>query len=92
MTEALVLPARLDATELGAFAPRLVDACKGGALHLDASDVTHLGALGTQLIISAAREQRSRGGTLEFSAISERAVNQLAMMGLTPQQLSEGAP
>jgi len=92
MTEPLTLPARLDAAELGKLAPRLTDACRGGVVLLDASQVTHLGALGTQLILAAAREQRGQGGTLEFCAISDRAVSQLAMMGLTPQQLSEGAP
>ncbi|WP_299731701.1 STAS domain-containing protein [uncultured Tateyamaria sp.] len=92
MTEPIQLPARLDATELSAFAPRLTEACTGGTVQIDAGEVTHMGALGVQLILAAARDQRSLGGTLEICAISERATSQLAMMGLSPQQLSEGAP
>ncbi|MEP1352925.1 MAG: STAS domain-containing protein [Tateyamaria sp.] len=92
MTEQILLPSRLDAKELSAFAPRLTRACSGGQVHLDASNVTHMGALAAQLIIAAARAQYAQGGTLEISAISDRAGRQLAMMGLTPEHLSEGAP
>lgn len=91
MTDQILLSARLDATALATLAPHLVEVCNGGRVCLDASEVTHMGALATQLIMAAARKQISHGGTLEFSAISERAASQLAMMGLTPQQLSEGA-
>lgn len=92
MTDPIPLPPRLDAKELGAFAPRLAQACSGGQVRLDASEVTHMGALATQLIIAAARAQNAQGGTLEISVISDRASSQLAMMGLSPQHLSEGAP
>lgn len=91
MTEAIRLSAQLDATELSVLFPRLAEACQGGTVQLDAGAVTQMGALGAQLILAAAREQRNLGGTLEFSAISERAASQLAMMGLSPLQLSEGA-
>lgn len=90
MTEQIQLPSRLDAKELGTLLPQLSEVCKGGQVCLDASQVTHMGALATQLIMAAARKQIAQGGTLEFSAISERATSQLAVMGLTPQQLSEG--
>lgn len=92
MSEPILLPARLDAKELSTFAPTLTEACTGGQVCLDASEVTHMGALATQLIIAAARAQNAQGGTLEISAISDRATSQLGMMGLTPEQLSEGAP
>jgi len=91
MTEPILLPYRLDAKELSVFAPRLTQACCGGHVQLDASEVTHMGALATQMIIAAARAQQAQGGTLEISAISDRASSQLAMMGLTPEQLSKGA-
>lgn len=90
MTEPISMPARLDATALDAFAPQLKAACSGGDILLDASGVTHLGALGLQLLVCAARHQQSLGGTLAFSDISDRATDQLSMMGVTPQQLLEG--
>ena len=92
MTEPMLLPPRLDAKELSTCAPHLTEACTGGEVQLDARAVTHMGALAAQLIVAAARAQHSQGGTLKISAISERASSQLAMMGLTPEQLSEGAP
>ncbi|MEO9575262.1 MAG: hypothetical protein ABJ263_16545 [Tateyamaria sp.] len=61
-------------------------------MQLDASEVTHSGALVTQMIIAAARTQHVQGVTPEISEISDRANSQLAMMGFTPEQLSEGVP
>ena len=92
MTDPVLLPARLDADGVRTLAPSLGAASKTGHVSLDASAVTHMGALGVQLIMAAARDVRATGGTLDFLAISDRAVDQLALMGLSPSQLSKGAP
>ncbi|WP_415402977.1 STAS domain-containing protein [Tateyamaria sp. SN3-11] len=73
------------------LARQLSVASDGGQIELDASNVSHMGALGTQLILCASRTARSAGGSVSFVAISDRATNQLAAMGLTPTMLSEGA-
>ena len=92
MTETILLPPRLDTTALRSLAQDLSSAaCAGRDIDLDARDVTHMGALSAQLFIAAARDARAKGGTLTFGSISERAVDQLAMMGLTPTRISEGA-
>lgn len=90
MTDTIALPARLDSGSLKSMLVELTTATAQGHVRIDASAVTHMSALGAQMILSAARSVREGGGTLEISEISDRACDQLAMMGLTPQTLSEG--
>ena len=89
MTDALVLPPRLD---LPAAAP-LAQALKerlGSDIAVDASQVTHLGALALQVLLSAAATARRRGHALRITTISDRAAEQLSAMGFTPDSLAEG--
>ena len=91
MTETILLPPRLDTAALRSLAQGLSSATHAGHdIELDARDVTHMGALSAQLFVAAARDARARGATLTFTSISERAMDQLAMMGLTPTRISEG--
>ena len=90
MTDTISLPARLDRATLRTLLTDLTSARRDKVIRLDASEVTHMGALAVQMILAAACGVRADGGTLEIVAISERAQEQLAMMGLSPQQLSEG--
>lgn len=63
MSAALVLVARLDLSAAKPLHAALL-ARRGGDLVLDAGGVTHLGALGLQLLLSAARSWRRAGHRL----------------------------
>lgn len=90
MTDTITLPARMDGSVLKDMLPTLVAAVKAKALCVDAQEVSHFGALGAQLILAAARDVRNAGGTFEMTAISDRAREQLAAMGLSPEMIMEG--
>ncbi len=84
MADAICLPAKLDTVALRDLCTDLTRALGERELRLDAGDVTHMGALGAQMILAAARDLRACGGAFEIVAISDRARDQLAMMGLSP--------
>ncbi|OWU84926.1 hypothetical protein ATO6_11535 [Oceanicola sp. 22II-s10i] len=90
MSDSYRLPARLD---LPAAEP-LAQALRGrlGAnMTLDGSDVTHLGALCLQVLLSAARTVRHAGHDFALVNASDRLTEQLASLGFTPDRLSGGA-
>ncbi|MEP1962916.1 STAS domain-containing protein [Tateyamaria sp.] len=90
MNDIITLQARLDGAALKTLSTDLTRACSERSVRIDAGGVTHLGALGLQLLLSASRTLRRDGGTFEFVAISDRASDQLAKMGLTPETVSGG--
>jgi chemotaxis protein CheX len=90
MTEAIILPARLDVAGMGDLMTQLRQAENDGTVRIDASNVTHFGALGAQLLISMARKLRARQGTMELTGLDDRTNNQLAAMGLSPEMIAEG--
>ena len=90
MPDTILLPPRLDAHAVEDLANRLPDACEAATVTMDASQVTHMSALAVQLILAAARHLRAGGGQLHIATISDRATEQLRVMGLTPTSLSEG--
>ena len=91
MPDPLVLPQRLDAATVTVLTAELKDAVVNGAVRLDASQVTHMGALGVQALIVAARAVTENGGVFEFTALSDKAGTHLVHMGLTPEIIAEGA-
>ncbi|WP_299147746.1 STAS domain-containing protein [uncultured Tateyamaria sp.] len=91
MSDVVVLPARLDVTGVGDVHAHLRAVAAGGVVRVDASNVTHMGALGAQLLLSAGKTARDAGGGLDLVHVSARALDQLADMGLTPENLMEGA-
>lgn len=88
MVEGVKLPTKLD---LSAAMP-LVSDLKGieGDMHLDATDVNHMGALCLQALIAASRHAKANGHTFKISNVSDKVVDQMALMGLTPENLMEG--
>ncbi len=81
MTAALQLAARLD---LGAAKPlhaALLSRC-GGDLVLDAGQVTHLGALGLQLLLSAAQSWRQAGHALAITPRTRAFDDALRLYGV----------
>jgi chemotaxis protein CheX len=91
MTEPILLPARLDLAAVALLTEDMAARLTDGKIVLDGRDITHMGALCAQAILSAARTVIDAGGSLEFTDLSDRAVQQLSCMGLTPNMLTEGA-
>lgn len=77
----LALTSRVDLSQVGPLAADL-RACQGEDLVIDASAVTHLGALGLQLLASAARSWRSAGYELSITPRSNAFDDALAQMGV----------
>ena len=90
MSEPLKLSSRLDLSAASDLKTSLVKV-SGNNVILDFSEVKVLGALCLQVIIAASRA--AKANDLEFSLInlSERVEDQLRIVGVTPQDLSEGA-
>jgi anti-anti-sigma regulatory factor len=86
----LRLPQKLDRKA----AITLVDdlrARRGGDLGLDASETRHFGTLAVQTVVSAARTWAAEGHRLTIHSVSDACVDQLSLLGFTPETLVEGA-
>ena len=90
MSEPVKLPTRLDLSAASDLKTTLVQASDKGIV-LDFSEVKVLGALCLPVIIAASRVAKTNG--LQFSLInlSERVEDQMRIVGVTPQDISEGA-
>ena len=64
---------------------------RGADLGLDASATTHIGTLATQTILAAARSWARDGHSLKLVNVSDTCVDQLRLLGFTPETLVEGA-
>jgi chemotaxis protein CheX len=83
--DVLLLPERLD---LAAAAP-LAEALRARAgrdLVLDAKAVSHIGAMGLQVLRSAAKSWASSGHRLELRNLSDACTDQLALLGYAPDE------
>lgn len=58
---------------------------------LDFSQVTHFGALCVQVLLAAANTAISEGRKLSLVNVSDRVVDQLRVMGLTPEMITRGS-
>lgn len=88
MSTALKLPPKLDLSA----ATQLVSDLRAieGDMHIDASEVTHMGSLCLQALIAAARHANASDNIFEISNFTQRALDQLSVMGVTPENLMEG--
>jgi chemotaxis protein CheX len=84
LPEALDLPA---AASLAASFLKLV----GEDLEIDARKVQRLGASCLQVLLSAARTWRAENTTLTLAHGSERFIDDLRLLGFTPETLLSGA-
>ncbi|OWY18394.1 hypothetical protein B6V73_00885 [Thioclava sp. JM3] len=78
---ALTLPDRIDLATVRSLHESLTCVATQDVA-LDASNVTHLGALGLQLLVSAAKTARGAGHRLEITSSSEAFDSALARFGL----------
>ena len=60
-------------------------------LGLDAAATTHVGTLAIQTILAAARSWARDGHSLKLVNVSDTCVDQLGLLGFTPETLVEGA-
>lgn len=76
-----------------AAAPDLSKALKDAAdsdIALDFGPVQHLGAICLQLIISASRTVSAQGKTLTLHNTSDHVLDQMGIMGVSPEMITEG--
>jgi chemotaxis protein CheX len=64
---------------------------RGADLGLDAGATSHVGTLAIQTIIAAARSWARDGHSLKLVNVSDACVDQLSLLGFTPETLVEGA-
>lgn len=88
MADPIALPSKLD---LPAAAPLMSQLANhlDHDLTLDASGVTQIGALCTQVIGSAALTLAAAGHRLTITNMPDRVVDQLRHLGFTPESLCE---
>lgn len=89
MTETISLDAKLDLPAASKLMTALT-AQEADELVLDFENVTHLGALCVQVLISAAKTANSGSGSISFTNVSDRVIDQLRVMGLTPESIAKG--
>ena len=80
------LTARLDTAHAGAIAEMILEHT-GKDLALDASEVTHFGAMGVQVIRAAAKSWHQSGHALSISGLSTDCADQVQLLGFSPESL-----
>lgn len=90
MAETVKLATRLDLSAAQNLVKDVTAVKPETDLTLDASDVTHLGALCAQAILATANRSKSAGAALKIENVSERVEEQLGFMGLSTDKLMEG--
>lgn len=83
MTEALILPSRLDSTAAPALSAALL-ARRGGPLVIDAAQVDVIGALAFEVMVAAGRQWRLDGHVLSITGPSDRYLSSATTLGLNP--------
>ena len=77
---------RLDTAQAGAIATNLLEHA-GQDLALDASDVTHIGAMGVQVLRAAAKSWHASGHALSITGLSTDCVDQLQLLGFDAENI-----
>lgn len=88
MADPIILPPKLDLPAAAPLAADLSDRLDGD-ITLDASAVTQIGALCTQVIGSAAISLAAADHHLTIINMPDRIVEQLRHLGFTPESLTE---
>jgi chemotaxis protein CheX len=55
---------------------------------LDMEDVKHFGALCMQVILVAASDAEARNGKISMTNVSDRVIDQMRVMGMTPETIT----
>jgi len=89
MADPLVLPAKLDLSEVATLHKELLSR-QDQDVTLDLSGTSHLGALCLQVIIAAARQTKGAGNQFSMHSTNDQVLAQLAVMGTSPEMIMEG--
>lgn len=89
MSDPVQLAPRLDLPAATALKTTLKDHTEGD-LVMDLAEVKHLGALCLQVILSAATSAVSAGRSVSVINASDRVLDQLRVMGVTPETIAKG--
>jgi chemotaxis protein CheX len=89
MSDPIKLAAKLDLSAASTLAAELKQR-NDDEVVLDLSDVRHLGALCLQVMLAAATTAIEEGRKLTCINASDRVLDQLRVMGVTPEMISEG--
>ncbi|WP_300030360.1 STAS domain-containing protein [uncultured Roseobacter sp.] len=89
MSEPFIADPKLDLSAAAGLATALGER-DDEELTVDLSKVKHLGALGLQVFLSAATSANAQGRKILFINASDRVIDQLRVMGMTPEMISGG--
>lgn len=89
MTEPVHLNPKLDLAAASDLKTTLSDR-KDDEVILDFSEVKHIGALCLQVLLSAATTFNAENRRISIVNASERVVDQLRVMGMTPEMIARG--
>ena len=89
MSDTVTLDAKLDLSAAAQLATMLKEN-KSNEVVLDFEKVTHLGALCVQVFLAAAKTAAAEDRTISIVNVSDRVIDQLRVMGLTPETIARG--
>ncbi len=89
MSDRLALAPKLDLKGATALAEDLRKR-RGSDLTLDAGATRHIGTPGLQVLLSAAASWAKDGHTLSLVDVSDACVDQLHLLGFSPESILEG--
>lgn len=84
----LILEPRLDFKAAAGLADSILTH-QGKNLTLDAAHVSHVGAMGLQVLRAAARSWDETGQQLTMVNLSDDCIDQLSLLGFTPKSVTE---
>lgn len=89
MTEAIILDSKLDLVAASALKSTLLENTDKEVV-LDMSDVKHFGALCMQVLLAAAKSANSENRKISMTNVSDRVIDQMRVMGMTPEAICRG--
>jgi len=90
MSEPVVLAPKLDLAAASALLTSL-SSHDAPELVIDMSQVKHLGALCLQVLLAAAKTSNSQNRTMTLTNTSDRVIDQMRLMGMTPETIARGS-
>ena len=91
MPEPIVLSPKLDLAAASALLTTL-RAHQATDLVIDMSKVKHLGALCLQVLLAMAKTSNAQNRTMTITNTSDRVIDQMRLMGMTPETIARGYP
>lgn len=88
MAEPLIPESRLTVTQAAGLHSALM-ARAGQDVTVDMAEVTQLGALCLQVLISAAKSFRTAGAALHLANVPDKVLAQMTVMGMSPETIAE---